>query len=189
MRLFNQHFETLTALVLAGALTGCGGGSTDVDSGLPEDKPANELTEDETETLCDAYADGVSQKLTQVDVCAFAGYFAAALTYSLAGGDVEDLQAGCVAARDACDENPEEAQPEAPECLSGDTVQESCEATVGQLEDCFNDQSDAIAAGMEVPSCESLTIDGLEEYLENAGEQTEPTPACEAVAEDCPDGL
>lgn len=158
------------------------GGSATVDSGVADDKVANQLTDQEAQKVCesvgkaaDALAGGAeAQKAT----CGFAAYAAvSAVTSEQQGGTAED----CKAVYDQCLKSPPDTSG-AGECSS---PPDSCTATVGEIEKCFTDTlaqfKDFLAS---LPGCDDV---GKEVDIPS----TElPSPAsCKVVEEKCPEVL
>ncbi len=113
------------AALFAAALTGCGGFS----SGLPKDSVLQDLTSDEAKQLCEEEVEFYEKQLDEDFGKKFGCYVLAVM---FAGFD-EDPAA-------ACEENYEE-------CLEDETEHDPCDGveypfseTVGEYEDCVNDQ-------------------------------------------------
>jgi len=181
-----------TCAALASSLTACPGttSSGEIDSGLPEDKAANELTADETEQLCSAWTDTATETIDGADPCAYYGYAAAALLYGFVGdmASEADLRQACSEAQTSCEEDPEVAPvPPVPPCIE---PSETCEATVGEIEECLTDRLEQTEVFLyPAETCSTLTTDGLAEYIQASDEATMATAVCEDVAAACPDDL
>ncbi len=183
--------------LLLSVLNGCGGSTsgTQIDSGLPEDKPANELTVDESDTLCDSFVSAANDRLAEVDLCAILAYVATASIHANGpeGSSEQALRDSCIAARQNCADNPPGAIM-IPPCMTTTTPRESCKATVGQIETCSTALMEAQYSFLDVPSdCESITVAAVEAYSakvqENSDVSQDRPPACEAADAACPDGF
>jgi len=175
---------TLTSLTIGLSLSlllGCGGGG--VNSGVDPAKPANEVTDEEAEDVCQATADYAESKVSRERACT-ASAVAVGLQ-QLAGGD-DAMQEACSEAYDQCVDAVEtetdcsDASAEVTEC--DDTV------TVGDVETCLQDQVDAGVAALDyLPStCSELTLDYIQDLAENPPEEAETSAACETVYDGCP---
>ncbi|MDC0679802.1 hypothetical protein [Sorangium atrum] len=138
-----------------GSTSGTGG--TDGNGGDLDDKQLGDLTDEESQAVCDeiaASAGGISKE----DACEFAGLVAAAL-----GG------ADCATAKEECMNDPEEPSEEGT-CPTDQFA--GCTATVAEYKACTDAQIEFVKS----LTCES-TLDP----------SAEPPPACQAVSEKCPE--
>jgi hypothetical protein len=160
---------------------GGGGGGTNVDLG-DDGKVASSMSQAEAEQACKnvsaqmekAYEDAGGEHVG----CLVAGTFAKAM----AGGDV----AACQKAYDSCMEEPDEE--------SGDDCEEAyeelkdCNATLGEIEACMDDQVGAMEEGYA--EAKKLNCSSTEEELKALGEifdsKEELSQACKTVQEKCP---
>lgn len=169
---------TIVFLVaLACGLSACkDDGPADLDSGLPEDKVGTDLTPAEQTQLCEARADYAASLLSPAEAKNAACTLEGVLFAVLNGGD----QKACETVRDGCLQKPDET-------TGGDTCElgvdwTTCEATVTQLEDCYQENSDAL-----VELTRSFSCAKIEEYKANPP-KTSPAegPACSAAEARCP---
>ncbi len=141
------------------------------DTGLPEDKKLSEVTEADAATACasfDAQSVNFEEDFKNF-ACFFGGVFTALFT--------DKSPATCEASVEQClQEEPEEDDQE---CVFEPT---DCEATVGEMEACVNEQFAAIKAF-------NATFDCAEALAEANPEANplEPGPLCQAVQEKCPE--
>lgn len=180
----------LALLLMLGAVamaSACGdddgdSGSATVDSGLPEDKKISDLDEQEVEALCDAAEsateDLIGPEFQCVAVALFFGVFS------------EDAEA-CQTTFDLCSADPEqfledsgfEPDPEEgdDEC-NIDDIPEDCDATVGEIEACLNEQVAFLQGLTRNFQCAELLadFDGESNPLEPNG------PACQVLEQKCP---
>jgi len=190
MMSFNANSRTCAFLLAIAFLSGCGGNSVVVDSGLPPDKKANELTTDEADQLCDATVETANTELAAVDACKLPGYTGALLAYASGASD-EDIQAACQESYDDCEESGA-GDIEFQSCNTTTMAQESCEMTVAQYEACTADQIQLLVDGYgEIPSCGSITAARIEADQEaTEGEEPQETSAaCQEAEAACPDGF
>ena len=160
---------------------GDGGGGTNVDLG-DDGKVASSMSQAEAEQACKsvsaqmkkAYEEAGGEHLTCLAMASFAK--------AMAGGDV----AACQQSYDSCMENPDEE--------SGDDCEEAyegfkdCNATLGEVEACMNDQIAAMEEGYA--EAKKLNCSSTEEELKALGEmfgsEEEISQACKTVQEKCP---
>lgn len=186
---------------------GGGGDGGDVNLQVDEEKPINELTEQEAQDVCGDIYDIVSAGMTDMEnasadvMCTMMGVSMASMAVQSGGSDA-DVVSACEETVTACEngemdeymeDEPSEQMTEEAFCEGADESISDCNAATGDVADCmvamFDAQYDAFKTYMEqFPSCSELTV----AYYENA-EQTqdmaEPeTPAeCVAVMQQCPE--
>ncbi|HJL04419.1 MAG TPA: hypothetical protein RMH85_11040 [Polyangiaceae bacterium LLY-WYZ-15_(1-7)] len=159
------------ALALAAPLClalACGDDGGSFDTGLDRDRALSSLSDDEVRSACEATVDSGPEP-TRRESCTLAGLIFA-----------ED-PASCEATRDACLATDPEPEPEEDECADASAAElAGCDATVGQLEDCWAAQNAQTEAFLADLSC-SLAGTEIEEPA---------TPAeCAALEERCPDAF
>jgi hypothetical protein len=163
-----------------------------INSGLPADQKAEDLTADEAQQICDAaieYADEVAQSVGDDVSCKIAGLIAAQLAHSLSEQSTEEtLRSVCEDTYESCLEDSDAAEagldfsPAEENC--DEEALAACDATVGEIEGCLTATLDAFGTLLkEIPSCNTLTIDDLDEFaLDDASE----TPSeCEQLDPSC----
>ena len=171
------------ALLLALAMTACsddssdgggGGGGVKLDS--PSDRKLSDFSEEEIKDACDELDKQTDAALSPQQVhritCAYAGILFGAF-------DEEDPVGACQMTYDACIADPdaflnEEPGEEDDEC-GLDPV--DCDATVGQLEDCADEQIAALRQLANGINCQTALTAG----------PTELGPACTELMNECPD--
>ncbi|CAN99234.1 putative secreted protein [Sorangium cellulosum So ce56] len=122
-----------------------------------DDKQLGDLTDEESQAVCDEIAASASD-ISKEDACEFAGLVAAAL-----GG------ADCATAKEECMNDPEEPSEEGM-CPTDQFA--GCTATVAEYKACTGAQIEFITS----LTCES-TLDP----------SAEPPPECQALSEKCPE--
>jgi hypothetical protein len=175
----------IIGLTCFGLLAGCGGdddSSTQVDTGIAEDKALSDVTSEEAVTACEhmqeAMQDVIDPEAIVNMVCTL---FAASSTTS---------EAECNQARSECIEQAREQAQEAAEEVElecdGDTSEfEGCDVTVGVLESCLNDTLDQFREVLSQYSCaDAGQIEDAD--LENLGNfDVEPPASCQPLIEQC----
>jgi len=210
MNMFKQASSCALAAAFVSSLAACGGGESDgtggtdgsggsgtggtaeVDSGLPEDTPASELSDSQIDQLCETYDEAIADSIAAIDLCTSTAYTGTAIYYYYDDGTIDEAAAQefCTLNEQYCDDNPELVEEPMPEpCLASGEPSGTCEATVGQFEDCLDGRLAAVRTLYNpAETCETLTLEGLTEYLEGVEAIMEPV-ACEEVTAACPDGL
>jgi hypothetical protein len=181
---------SLAFVLSLGTLSGCGGGASGVNSGVDEAKPANEVTDDEAERICEAAADYSRTEVNQVEVACLGQGMLAAVAAVLGGGEDEEMQSACKTTYDGCLEDA--PVPDEPTC--GDATADSamCDdsVTVGEVQTCLTDQVDAYKELVDtLPSCSEVTMDTLEDISDTLGGDgplVEQPASCDDVVEACP---
>jgi hypothetical protein len=153
-------------------------GSTTVDSGVADDKVANQLTDQEAQRVCESVGKAAEAALggaeAQKATCGFTAYTLA----SFAGGD--DPAAACKMAYDECLKAPQDTT--GGECTNPTST---CTATVGEIEKCFTDTLSQLSQLLStLPGCDDVGKD----VTPPSTEGTSP-PSCEVVQEKCPEVL
>ncbi len=178
----------VTALFAAPMMTGCG--SSGVSSGVDGTKKGNELSEDETSKVCNAvidYRTDAFAGVTQADSCKFAGYLTAATLAAFPGATDASIQEACQGIVDPClaakpTDGSNSGETPADVCkLVTPTTVKTCTATVGDIETCVAEQTDATTDSFKnAPACADITIDSLKE-----AKPAEQSNACNNVSSDC----
>ena len=175
----------LVPAALAGALAlgGCDDGGGGIDSGVAGNKPLSDLTNGDADKICDAaeeYTDGVlSERAYRRSLCAMLG---------LAEEDIascRETQAACES--DRLDGGPDldslpfaGLQRETATCFEASQL-EGCDATVAELESCYEALVGQRQRELYAPRCESLEA--------NRGPvigDSSRLPVCETFQEKCP---
>ena len=171
MPAFNP-LSVCTLLVLLIALAACGDGFSSVDSELK----VSELSEDEAATYCEdevAYVDSSYASILNQDVmCTAYGVEEAIETNGSA--------ATCEQAYSACMNMPFEQEESGVSCNLDFIDRSSCDATVGQMQDCTQEEVGQIRSMANSISCSSVQNPQDFEGLDELGS------ACQLVADECP---
>jgi len=195
----------LVSLLAISSVTACGsdddgggdGGGASLDSGVDEDKPVEDLTDDEAEAICEAGADYFVEKFSSSSLqTAFCRAIAVGTALGLAT-DEESMQDMCNSLYESCtncidDPDAEECEDmtevpiEEPEC-GDEEVPSDCSSSVGELEACLKAEVDqGVAAFNDIPDCDEIGPDTEPPTFE----EDPPLPAaCETVEENCPEAL
>jgi hypothetical protein len=164
-----RFFQALALTSLVGAVA-CGG--TSYDSGVDDSKQVKDLDASDAAAIC-AAAEETSKSFFEDHkggLCKFAGVFAA-----FGGGE-----AACEAAVTEC----EKQEPDTTSDASCEPIVADCDATVGEVEACFNDSLEVVGSffdELDSKSCGELLADSSESSLDI----TEPA-SCTALAAKCP---
>lgn len=199
----------ITRFTMFSALSLVACGTSGVSSGVAKDKPADELSAEEIESICEATADYVEAAIDEDEV--FCRLASAALPIALAqlvGADIESVRESCQDTYEACKEDPEGTRQglealgmgafEIPEdlasidCSAAPDDIDDCDVTVGEYEQCATDNVDALAAGLnEIPKCSALTEDDIDAGLDGLLPEleTESPASCDVVEEAMCTGL
>lgn len=169
------------ALLCTPALIAFVGCSSDVtfSSGVDGSKKISEVTPAEAQSICDA-SEAAGKDFAEANkdgLCAFTASFAAAF-----GGAGADPVALCQTALDACKDAP--LVTEASTCNAA-TAAAGCEATVAELEDCYNDSLKTLSdlfGDLGSKSCTDLTTPDTTTEPTTAA----PSAACTSLATKCP---
>jgi hypothetical protein len=171
-------------VVLLAAASACSSaGSPTLDTGLPRETPANEVTAPEAMLACAAYEELANEALG-VDVQAKVACAIVGIVAELSGnGSCNQALATCVA------EVPDTAVPIDFSCeLATSFAPSGCTATIGELEDCVN----AVSAGLDhfTSSINCGLVDHLDRFAavaEDAATVANPDtyPACQSLSVEC----
>lgn len=163
-------------LALLAALCACDNGP--IDSGLPEDKRADELTPEEAKQLCAAAHEHYEQVVSDAELIA---YICTSRALAESGGELavcEEHQQMCVA------EPPPEVETIAAEVraagICDPLVLSTCEARVDQVEGCLAEFAEHIDRLYASHDCSKLAQPEVPPEDESVG------PKCMAIAEVCP---
>jgi hypothetical protein len=157
-----RAFLPLFALSLA--LSACKQDEPTVDSGVTESKLGSDLTPAEQDQLCEAVFDFTAEIITPAEAKRAACTFEAVLYVQLNGGDA----AACATLRDGCIDKPDEPGTEPAMCTLG-IDWASCMATVGEIEDCREENARATITALKSIDCAKI-----EEYKNDPPEMGEP---------------
>lgn len=191
---------SVTALTSACNSGSDGGGSSEsLNSGVQKSKSVQDVTNEEAEAVCEAFASYYESKLDsrsfQLSICRWAAVYATASAAD--GGTNLDLNDLCDLAYDACVDCLDNPGTEGCEdfptfdfqldesCTDSEPPQD-CDATVGEVETCLKAEVDSIVGVFNgAPSCGSLTQTDLDEA--SAGLEEPDLPgACTALEDTCP---
>jgi len=158
-----------------------------LDTGLPRDKPANEVTAAEAQQACARYEELANEALG-ADVQARVGCtLTGVISEFTGGGTCESTAASCIA------NLPPNAQPIDFMCENATTFAPSgCTATIGELEDCVTSVTRAIESFTSKVDC-SLTdhLDELASIATDVQSIIDPSMngACSGLSQECLDLL
>jgi hypothetical protein len=151
-------------------MVACGGGGGTVNSGVPEDKQADELSAQEIQDVCQATADAIDAAVTDDRFCRIAAAMGAAFAGSLGGPTV--ARTACDSLYEQCLDDPQSVRDQLPadtnlggaslDCSAAPDSVSNCSVTVGEFETCAGDQIDGITEALDaVPTCDDLTDEQL----------------------------
>jgi len=189
-------------------------GTTEVALSVDEDKTASEMTSDEINAVCGDIYDAIMETTAQMETAAEAfkcqglAVMMTAMTASTDGSDA-DLAASCEETLEACEngemdemlaqyEEPAgESMTEEDFCEGAEEGVGDCDATAGEIANCFAAMFDAEMAATtammtQMPACGELTADALaemSEFEEMPEEEFVMPAACEVIQEKCPEML
>jgi hypothetical protein len=179
------HLRELSMALGVFVSAACGGGGSPggFDGGVPGDKPINQLTPAETQTIC-GNLEGTFLSASFLDERCQAEAIALVIEFDTNATDSQ-LPTDCVRAHASC-------QTQAGMGADGGAAATcapfgaTCTATVNQLSACV-DEFLATFRALDVPVCDQLTrakVDAVQ-----AATTVNPTtgPACQAYAAACPD--
>jgi hypothetical protein len=175
--------STFTLLAVA-----CGGKTSDggpLSLGVPPEQNLGALSPDQTTTICKNLVDYYHRNTDLLnDVCQLGAVLGTSVTPSF-GGAPDDATL-----RSACNDSQRQCLQtfDAPDAAMGCNVPKSCNATLGEWEDCFNE----LKAGLgnvvdELPTCNELTssrpppTSSATELLDSS--------SCKKFMQDCPEGF
>jgi hypothetical protein len=151
------------------AAAGCGGGSGPTFmTSVPAGTKLTALTAAQQTQLCNDLESFTQQALTAT-LCKTAGVGAAEDILVLQGQSATDadLRTACTQAYDSC-VSPDGGGTTTLTCNVG-SEPSTCQATVGDLQTCLNDESSALQhLSASVPSCSSLTVASLQAFLSSS---------------------
>jgi len=193
----------LVSLLAISSVTACGSdddgdgggdGGGALDSGVDQDKPGEDLTEDEIEAVCEAQYDYAESKVSDADMAKAMCRLVALSAALSVGGDDAAMTEMCEMVDEACNDCRDDpdgdgcdayADLEEPENDCSETeVPDDCSSTVGEVEACFKAQVDQFSAIIgDLPSCSEISADSEPPDLEAEIEE------CETVEENCPEAL
>jgi hypothetical protein len=163
-------------LALLAALCACDNGP--IDSGLPEEKRADQLTPEEAKQLCAAAQEHYEEVVSDEELI---GYICTSRALAESGGEIEvceEHQQMCVA------EPPPEVETIAAEVraegICDPLALSTCEATVSEVELCLAEFADHIDRLYASHDCSKLAAPEVPPEEESIG------PKCAAIAEECP---
>lgn len=178
---------SIIGLSCLGLLAGCGGDddekSTQVDTGIAEDKALSDVTPDEARSACESMRTGMRDVIDADSLVNMVCTLMAASETETEGECVEQ-RADCVEQyRDLAEEQAEEVDFE----CDGDTSQfEGCDVTVGVLESCLNDTLDQFRAVLSRYSCaDAGQIDDADLEDLGANLDVEPPASCQPLVDQC----
>jgi hypothetical protein len=190
------------------------GTGTQVDLSVDEDKVASEMTEDEINAVCGDIYDAITEYTNQMQtssensMCQGVGVMMTAMTAMMGGTDAE-LVASCEEYVQACEngemddqladyeDTSDEPMTEEEFCSGADESVQDCDATAGEIADCFAAMFDAEMAATteymnQIPDCSELTaayFETMDQY-EEVPEDEVATPAeCNVIQQKCPQML
>lgn len=168
---------------------GGGGDGSQLDTGLPESTPLQDVTPEQYAQACQALREDVSARLgpdrASRGVCEVYG---AALT------DVPDQ---CRSAADACEDDLDpgphpllqisRSDLDFTQFECGDTGElAGCSVTVGEFETCLTDQMAAFEAAIDGNDCDNASTVGLVEATGIIDGLSTPPASCTRVQQECP---
>jgi hypothetical protein len=168
--------------------TGPGGTPGEVDTGLPETTPLENVTPEQYASACQELREAVASRLgpdrAVRGVC------------EVFGGTASDDPGQCRAAADACVPQVNDgtfllpitrAQLDFTQFECGDTGElEGCAVTVGELETCLEDQMSGIEALLDDNDCDNAASVGLAEAMALVNLGSMSPPSCARFQEECP---
>lgn len=184
MRMLNGAVAVLATSVIGMSIAaGCGGdsGGGDVSTGLPPTRLLSEVTEEDAEAACERLQAGFEQRFNRTTVVQAA--------CTLGAASFASTPDSCNDVRDACIDEANAPGSETMmgieftevdfDCGSGMSDLEECgDATVAELETCFNDTLDQLTALLNRFTCaDAASVD--EGDLEGFGDMVaEPAQSC-----------
>ncbi|WAS90260.1 hypothetical protein [Nannocystis punicea] len=165
-----------TLLVVGLSLGGCKDDDGTLDSGIDGAKKGDELTDDEKAQFCEA-ADAYGEKvLSDADFAAAMCTLKAIQDALSADGSVDT----CNTLRQGCLANQPDPEPEGECDLGIDWA--SCQATIGEIEACYEEFGASFAARLRSFSCSKMA-----EYAETPpNAEIEAGPDCSIARAECP---
>ena len=147
-------------------------------------KAVSSLSEADQQAACEDIEAYYENKIPEAEqkraACTLAGAFAAA--FSSPTTDAE-LQMACATARDECINSNETSEEEGEDSCAFDNIPDDCEATIGEVELCYEEQIEQTKQAFAELDCANLTLDEMEDMME----ATDTTPeSCKTLQEKCP---
>lgn len=198
------HALWLANLLVAVSVTACksddddGGSAGGLGSGVESDKPAEDLTDEEVEAICEAGADYFediySSESFMKSACRFAAVFTGVTAPTESSREslcesAYDLCIGCMEDPEAegCEDFGDATVPEdSIDCAMAE-VPDDCSSTAGELEACYRallDQPSKMIA--DLPSCSEIDADT---EAPSFNVEQEVPAACKTVEKNCPEFL
>lgn len=171
-------------VLLPFVLAACGGGAAvpTLDTGLPRDTPADQVTPAEAQTSCQAYENVANQSLG-IDVQRSVGCTLAGIASQLGGGT------SCASTTTTCLADTTAGVAIDFQCANAVSFAPSgCTATIGELEDCVNAVASDIHAFTSAVNCSLATDpDSLVRLAQLASAISKPAsnPACVNLPAEC----
>lgn len=168
------------------AAAGCSGSddsSNGISTGLPADKQLADVTADEAEEACVAIGNAVQKRFSPEALapamCTFLG-----VAFTQSPEDCQEIADACLDDPDALGDMAPSFDGFDPNDCTGDTSEfEDCDATVGELETCFNDYIGTFEATLNSVTCDDA---GDAEALEALDMEPETPDSCETLEDQCP---
>jgi len=151
-------------------------------SGVDRNKSLGDLDEAEKQKLCDSFRDTTAEKLPPELSCRASGIQAGATALA----NLKDPEAPCQEALDACVQEQDSSI-----TCDEDTISDfpTCDATVGEVEDCALDTLDSGAARLNaLPTCDKLKefiLNADQDEIDEISAPFEAPKSCDKVPEDC----
>jgi hypothetical protein len=187
--MMTMRFSMVMAGLVALTAVACGGSSDDdgggnsgqIQTSIPASTPASELSDAQSEELCKAAGDAAQATFGSTDAksygCGFTAYIAASLT----PGDAS----ACKKFYDECMKAPVESDG-AEQC---EKPSSACQATVGELEACWNDAMSQSLAGLaQLPGCDDVGKD-RDGAAPGDAPAAELPASCQVIEQKCPEAL
>ena len=126
-------------------------------------KAVSSLSEADQQAACEDieayYESEIPEAEQKRAACTLAGAFAAA--FSSPTTDAE-LQMACATARDECINSNETSEEEGEDSCAFDNIPDDCEATIGEVELCYEEQIEQTKQAFAELDCANLTLDEME---------------------------
>ena len=146
-------------------------------------KAVSSLSAEEKKQICEDAEEYYNEEIPPEEqkraACTLAGVFAAAFSSPMTD---EELRSACAMARDECINAPEMSGGEEDDSCQYENVSDSCEATLGEVEACYEDRIEATKQAFAELDCANLTLEDMEEMTDG-----DDTPeSCKTLEEKCP---
>lgn len=146
-------------------------------------KSVSSLSAEDKKEACEKLDDYYNKEIPPEEqkraACTFAGIFAAAFAAPMTDAE---LQMACAEARDQCIDAPAMDSGEEEDTCTFDDTPDSCEATIGEVEACYEDLVEATKEAYADLDCATLTLEDMEEMT--SGDDT--PESCKTLEEKCP---